>query len=39
MSINSAMGIRDNSMEDGDYVVSMDFDANADNQKWKFIRN
>ena len=31
------MGIRDNSMEDGDYVVSMDFHANADNQKWEFI--
>ena len=34
---NSAMGIRDNSMEDGDYVVSMNFDANAENQKWEFI--
>ena len=36
-SNNSAMGIRDNAMEDGDYVVSMAFNANADNQKWEFI--
>ena len=34
---HSAMGIRDNAMADGDYVISMDFNANADNQKWKFI--
>ena len=31
------MGIRDNAMADGDYVISMDFNANAENQKWKFI--
>ena len=29
---HSAMGIRDNAMADGDYVISMDFNANAENQ-------
>ena len=36
---HSAMGIRDNVMADGDYVISMDFNANADNQKMEVYRN